>query len=175
LSQEQHRRAAPAQVRVLIVTLSDTRLPSTDTSGETLRAALGAAGHSVTGPRIVRENPERLLEELRALVMTPDIDAVIVSGGTGIAPRDGTYEALADLYTRPLPGFGELFRALSYAEIGSAAILSRASAGVVGDTLVFSVPGSQAAVRLALDKLILPELGHMVGELRRNPGPEAPS
>lgn len=175
MSEEQHRRAAPRQARVLIVTLSDTRVAATDTSGETLRAALLAAGHSVTGPQIVREDPEQLPAELQALVMTPDIDAVVVTGGTGIAPRDGAYEVLSGLYTRALPGFGELFRSLSYAEIGSAALLSRASAGVVGDTLVFSVPGSRAAVRLALDKLILPELGHLVGELRRSPSPEAPS
>lgn len=175
MSQEQHRRAAPRQVNVLVVTLSDTRTAATDSSGEALRAALAGAGHIVSGPRIVREDSEAQRRELQELVRTPDIDVVVITGGTGIAPRDRAYDVLSELYTRELPGFGELFRALSYAEIGSAALLSRASAGVVGDTLVFSVPGSHAAVQLALEKLILPELGHLVGELRRGSGPETSS
>jgi molybdenum cofactor biosynthesis protein B len=140
-----------------------------------LRAALAGAGHIVSGPRIVREDPEALRRELQALVRTPNVDVVVITGGTGIAPRDRAYDVLSELYIRELPGFGELFRALSYAEIGSAALLSRASAGVVGDTLVFSVPGSRAAVELALEKLILPELGHLVGELRRGSEPESSS
>jgi molybdenum cofactor biosynthesis protein B len=168
---EEHRTAAPRQLTVSVVTLSDRRDASGDTSGEAIRAALVAAGHVVRGPRILREDPSTLRDDLAAAVAETGVDAVIVNGGTGIAPRDRAFDVLATLYTRPLPGFGELFRALSYAEIGSAALLSRASAGVVGDRLVFSVPGSRAAVQLALAKLILPELGHAVGELRRSAEP----
>jgi molybdenum cofactor biosynthesis protein B len=160
---------------VLVVTLSDTRDASTDTSGALIRAALEAAGHAALGPRILREEPARLEAELRAVVETPGVDAVIVSGGTGIAPRDSAYDVLQRLYARELPGFGELFRALSFAEIGAAAMLSRASAGVVGDRIVFSLPGSRGAVELALSKLVLPEIAHCVGELRRGAPLEGPS
>ncbi len=154
------------------MTLSDTRDPSTDSSGSDIRAALEAAGHVARGPEIVRENPQTLATELRVLLSQPGTDAVIVNGGTGIAGRDLAFDILSRLYTRPLPGFGEIFRALSFAEIGPAAMLSRASAGVVGDRIVFSIPGSRSAVRLALEKIILPELAHCVGELRRGDAPE---
>lgn len=172
MSLERHRAAAPRAVTVQIVTLSDTRDATTDTSGAAIRRALEAAGHSVRGPRIVRESPATLATELRLLLSEPGTEVVILNGGTGIAPHDLAYDILSRLYTRPLPGFGELFRALSFAEIGAAAMLSRASAGVIGDRIVFSIPGSQAAVQLALDKLILPELAHCVGELRRGTSPE---
>jgi molybdopterin adenylyltransferase len=169
MSLEAHRHHAPAALTVGVVTLSDSRETATDTSGATIAAALAAAGHQVQGPRILREDPRTLPQELAAACGEPGLDAVIVSGGTGLAPRDLAFEILSGLYARSLPGFGELFRALSYAEIGSAALLSRASAGVVGRCLVFSLPGSQRAVQLALEKLILPELAHAVGELRRPP------
>ncbi len=168
MSLDAHRARAPRQLVVGIVTLSDSRDATTDESGEAIRTALVAAGHLARGPRILREDPRRLPEELAAACGEPGLDAVIVTGGTGIAPRDLAYEILSRLYTRPLPGFGELFRALSFAAIGSAALLSRASAGVVGDRIVFSIPGSRAAVEMALDQLILPELGHAAGELRRS-------
>jgi molybdenum cofactor biosynthesis protein B len=166
---EEHRARESRPLTVQIVTLSDTRDAATDTSGAAIRAGLETAGHTARGPVILREDPQTLETELRTLFQVPGIDAVIVNGGTGIAPHDLAYEVLTRLYTRPLPGFGELFRTLSYAEIGSAAMLSRASAGVVGDRLVLSIPGSRAAVRLAMDALILPELGHAVSELRRHP------
>jgi molybdenum cofactor biosynthesis protein B len=175
MSEAGHRARAPRQVTVLIVTLSDTRDAATDTGGETIRAVLAAAGHTTLGPCIVREDPQTLGTRLAELVLTPAIDAIVVTGGTGIAPRDRAYDVLSGLYERALPGFGELFRSLSFAQIGSAAMLSRASAGVIGDRIVFSIPGSPAAVRLALERLIVPELGHLVGELRRTPGAEAAS
>jgi molybdenum cofactor biosynthesis protein B len=172
VSLEVHHARAPRALTVQIVTLSDTRDPSSDTSGGGIRAAVESAGHTVRGPWIVREDPVTLATELRALLSEPGVDAVIINGGTGIAPRDLAFDILSRLYSRPMPGFGELFRALSFVEIGAAAMLSRASAGVVGDRVVFSIPGSPAAVRLALERLILPELAHCVGELRRGHVPE---
>ena len=169
---EQHRSAAPRRVSVYVVTLSDTRDASADTSGQLIREALQAAGHPVAGSRILREDAPTLENGLAEILAQPGIDVVIVNGGTGIAPRDRAPDVLARLYDRAIPGFGELFRALSHAEIGSAALLSRASAGIARGKIVFSVPGSRAAVRLALDRLILPELGHLVGELRRPAEPE---
>ena len=174
MGQDEHRAAAPERVSVYVVTLSDTRGVAEDTSGESIRAALEAAGHRVAGRRIVREDAEVVRRELDAVLGLPDYDVLVVNGGTGIAPRDLAYDVLSRLYERPVPGFGELFRSLSYAEIGSAAMLSRASAGVVRGKLVFSIPGSRGAVRLALERLILPELGHMVGELGRPAAREEP-
>ena len=170
MSTEEHRAAGPRQASVFVLTLSDTRDSATDTSGAAIRSALEAAGHTVAGYRILREDPERLEREIESVLVAPGYEVLIVSGGTGLAPRDLAYDAFSKLYERPLPGFGELFRSLSYAEIGSAAMLSRASAGVARGKLVFSVPGSRAAVRLALEKLIVPELGHLLGELRRSRG-----
>jgi molybdenum cofactor biosynthesis protein B len=170
MSEFDHRAAAPRSIDVFVVTLSDTRSEDTDTSGRAIRNALEAAGHRVAGHRILREDPATLEGELRALVQGTAAAAVIVTGGTGIGPHDLAFDVLARLYERTLPGFGELFRWLSFAEIGSAAIASRASAGVVGNCVLFSIPGSTGAVRLALDRLILPELAHLAGELRRPPG-----
>ena len=168
MSETQHRATAPQRVAVFVLTLSDTRDAASDTSGGAIRDALLSAGHNVVGTQILREDPATLGTEMAAVFALPGVDAVVVTGGTGIAPRDLASDTLATLYERTLPGFGELFRALSYVEIGSAALLSRASAGVVGGKIVFSVPGSRGAVQLALDKLILPELAHLVGELRRD-------
>jgi molybdopterin adenylyltransferase len=169
---EQHRSVAPQRVSVYVVTLSDTRDASADTSGQWIRDTLQAAGHRIAGSCILREDAQSLESGLAQILVQPGFDVVIVNGGTGIAPRDRAPDVLARLYDRVLPGFGELFRALSYAEIGSAAMLSRASAGIARGKIVLSVPGSRAAVRLALDKLILPEIGHLVGELRRPAEPE---
>ena len=172
---EAHRAASPPSLAVYVVTFSDSRDEQSDTTGELIREALVAAGHRIVGWCIWREDAEKLRGGMQALLGQGGFDVVIVNGGTGIAPRDHAYEVLAALYEREIPGFGELFRALSYAEIGSAALLSRASAGIAKGVLVFSVPGSRGAARLALDKLILPELGHLVGELRRAPERERPS
>jgi molybdenum cofactor biosynthesis protein B len=157
----------PAGVRVALVTASDSRSGSDDEGGRVLRACSESAGFAVVGATILREDEATLRAHVAALAASGTVDAVLVTGGTGLAPRDRTPEALEPLYERRIEGFGELFRALSFAEIGPAAMLSRASAGVVGGTLVFTLPGSPAAVRLAMERLVAPELAHAVGQLRR--------
>lgn len=166
MGHEGHKRDAPRSIRVFVVTASDTRGEAEDASGAFLRAAVAEAGHALAGYRIVKDEPAALVAALGEAAAA-GADAVVVNGGTGVAARDRTYEAVASLLEKRLDGFGELFRALSYAEIGSAAMLSRAVGGVWQGRVVFSVPGSTAAVRLAWEKLIAPELGHLVGELRR--------
>ncbi len=166
---EAHRAASPPSLAAYVVTFSDSRDEQSDTTGAQIREALAAAGHRVMGWCIWREDAEVLRQGMQDLLNQGGFDVVIVNGGTGIAPRDLAYDVLAGLYEREIPGFGELFRTLSYAEIGSAAMLSRASAGIARGVLVFSLPGSRGAARLAMDKLILPELGHLAGELRRAP------
>jgi molybdenum cofactor biosynthesis protein B len=157
-------------VQCAVVTVSDTRTRATDTSGALLSTRLEAAGHKILSHDILPDEPAQIRARLRALV-DEGVEAVLISGGTGVAPRDTTFEAIVGLLDRRLDGFGELFRALSYPEIGSAAMLSRAVAGSVGTTIVFSMPGSTAACELALDRLILPELGHIVGLLRPSVAP----
>ena len=166
-SVEQHRSEGPAAVRCAVVTVSDTRTLATDTGGQTVVDRLVAAGHVVVGRHILPDEPERMRPLLIKLRQRADVDAVLLTGGTGIASRDQTYETVAGLLTKPLPGYGELFRLLSYGEIGAAAMLSRAVGGLLGRVVVLTMPGSTAAVRLAMDKLILPELGHLVREARR--------
>ena len=166
MSHEEHRRHAPRTVRVFVVTASDSRSEAEDVGGAFLRQAIPAAGHELAGYRIVKDEPAELRAALDQAAAAR-ADAVVVNGGTGIAARDHTYEAVAAVLEKRLDGFGELFRALSFAEIGSAAMLSRAVAGAWQGRAVFSVPGSPAAVRLAWEKLIGPELSHVVGELRR--------
>ncbi|MGC4000243.1 MAG: molybdenum cofactor biosynthesis protein B [Anaeromyxobacter sp.] len=168
MGHEEHRREAPRQVRVFVITASDTRTEAEDESGRWLREAAAAAGHAVVGYRLVKDEPDQLRAAL-AEAAAAGADAVVVDGGTGVSRRDRTYEAVAGLLEKRLDGFGELFRMLSWAEIGSAAMLSRAVAGVWDGRAVFSVPGSAAAVRLAWEKLIGPELGHVVRELRKQP------
>lgn len=166
-SVEQHRAAGPAAVRCAVITVSDTRTPATDTGGQTVMDRLTAAGHTVVARQIVPDEPDRLRPLLVEWCQRGDVEAVLLTGGTGIASRDQTYETVSSLLTKPLPGYGELFRLLSYAEIGAAAMLSRAVGGLLGRVVVLTMPGSTAAVRLAMDKLILPELGHLVREARR--------
>ena len=166
MGQHEHHAAAPRTVTVAVVTLSDSRSPADDRTGDTIVALLEAAGHSVAGRELVREDPPAIRAALEAALAGP-AQAVILNGGTGIAPRDSTPEIVAPLLECELPGFGELFRQLSFREIGAAAMLSRALAGVVRGKLLFALPGSKAACRLALERLILPELGHLVGELRK--------
>ena len=167
MGHDEHRHEAPRSVRIFVVTASDTRGEAEDESGAFLRSAALAAGHALAGYRIVRDEPEALRAALAAAAEA-GAEVVIVNGGTGIAARDRTYEAVAGLLEKRLDGFGELFRMLSYDEIGAAAMLSRAVAGVWGGRAVFSVPGSRAAVRLAWEKLIGPEIGHVVRELRKD-------
>lgn len=166
-SVQEHREAAPGQIRCAILTVSDTRTIETDTSGALIRQALLDAGHEVVDYRIVRDEPFQIRQCLEDWSNDPRIDAIVSNGGTGIASRDTTYDVVARILDKRLDGFGELFRMLSYQEIGAAAMLSRATAGVYQGTVVFILPGSTHAVRLALEKLILPELAHVVYELRK--------
>ncbi len=162
----EHRSDAPTHVACFVLTCSDSRAQADDVSGRALREGLEAAGHTVVGQTVVRDEPE----QIRAAVergLEGGARAVLVTGGTGITRRDQTVEAVRPLLEKEIPGFGELFRMLSFQEIGSAAWLSRALAGTVRGALVFVLPGSPNAVRLALDRLILPELGHAVRELSR--------
>jgi len=166
---EQHpHHAAPVRAGVALLTVSDTRTEETDRSGAVARRLLEAAGHRVVDYRILPDEPERIAEQVRGWTARDDCDAVIVNGGTGVSPRDRTPDALAALMERRLRGFGELFRMLSYEEIGAAAMLSRATAGVVSGRPVFCLPGSSAAVTLGLEMLILPELAHLLAELRKS-------
>jgi molybdopterin adenylyltransferase len=162
----EHRSDAPTHVSCFVLTCSDSRAHDDDVSGRALREGLEAAGHSVVGQTVVRDEPE----QIRAAVergLEGGARAVLITGGTGITRRDQTVEAVRPLLEKEIPGFGELFRMLSFQEIGSAAWLSRALAGTVRGALIFVLPGSPNAVRLALDRLILPELGHAVRELSR--------
>jgi molybdopterin adenylyltransferase len=167
MGHEEHRREAPRSIRIFVVTASDTRGEAEDESGAFLRAAVGEGGHVLAGYRVVKDEPAEIRAALDEAARA-GAEAVVVNGGTGIAARDRTYEAVAGLLEKRLDGFGELFRTLSFAEIGSAAMLSRAVAGVWGGRVVFSVPGSRAAVRLAWERLIGPEVGHVVRELRKD-------
>ena len=152
-------------MRCFVLTISDSRTAATDTSGDAIAAALERAGHAIAGRAIVRDEPSSVREIVSRQAC--EVDAIITTGGTGITSRDGTYEAISALLDKRLDGFGELFRSLSYPEIGAAAMLSRACAGTVGRSVVFSLPGSEHAVKLAMEKLIVPELGHVIRELSR--------
>jgi molybdenum cofactor biosynthesis protein B len=162
VSVEKHRAHGMRAVACAIVTVSDTRTPETDTSGATIRDLLVGAGHSVVRHDILRDEPAQVRSHVQRLVAAPDVQVVLVNGGTGLAARDTTYEAIVDLLEKRLDGFGELFRMLSYEQIGAAAMLSRAVAGVARGKVIASMPGSTPAVELAMTKLLVPELGHMV-------------
>jgi molybdenum cofactor biosynthesis protein B len=164
---DEHKAYAPARVRCVVCTVSDSKTPATDTSGHLIRELLTGAGHEVVGYRVIRDEPSQVHAVIHEACTQPGVQAVLFTGGTGIAPRDQTYEAIDALLEKRLPGFGELFRLLSYQEIGSAAMLSRAHAGVRAGRMVFSLPGSPAACRLAVERLILPELPHIAGLLAR--------
>jgi molybdopterin adenylyltransferase len=158
----------PSSVSCFVLTVSDTRTPRTDDSGKTIVERLKGAGHVVSGYNVVPDEAKDVTKTIRQAVEQLHIDALIVSGGTGITKRDATYEAIEGMLERPLAGFGELFRSLSFAEKGPKALLSRATAGVFRGKILFSIPGSPGAVRLAMDKIILPVIGHAVGELRKD-------
>ncbi len=145
-------------LNVAVLTVSDTRTPETDTSGALIAERLAAAGHTIAARLILPDDLERLRTQVRAWIDDPNVHAVISTGGTGLTKRDITPEALTPFFTKPVPGFGELFRMLSYAEIGSSTVESRAVAGIAGDTLVFCLPGSTGACRLGMDKIILEQL-----------------
>ena len=167
-SVHQHREAAPESVRVAVLTISDTRTPETDTGGDVVEETMRGAGHGVVAREIVRDEATSIRTTLVDLLARPDVDAVVTTGGTGISARDTTYEVVERMVEKRLDGFGELFRMLSYEEIGAAAILSRALAGAVGTKLVASLPGSRNAVRLGMEKLLVPEVAHIVFELRKH-------
>jgi len=162
-----HRRGEGLVARLALLTVSDTRGERDDRSGAAARRLLEAAGHRVVDYRILPDEPARIREQAELWIARDDCDGMIAHGGTGIAPRDRTYEALSALLEQRLDGFGELFRMLSWEQIGSAAMLSRAVGGVARGKLLFALPGSTAAVELALGRLIVPELGHLIAELRR--------
>jgi molybdenum cofactor biosynthesis protein B len=167
-SVERHRESAPETVRVAVLTISDTRTRETDTGGDIAEEILSGAGQEIVARQIVRDEVSGIRANLVDLLANPEVDAVITTGGTGISGRDTTYEVVERMIEKRLDGFGEIFRMLSYEEIGAAAIMSRAIAGAVGTKLVASLPGSRNAVRLAVEKLLVPELAHIVFELRKH-------
>jgi len=160
-----HPDTEPVSLGYAVITVSDTRSPETDRSGQLIQQLLQTAGHQARDYAILKDEPDAIQAYVKALVHRSDLQVVILNGGTGIAPRDTTYDAIERLLDKTLPGFGEIFRWLSYQEIGSRAMASRAVAGVCQSKLIFSLPGSSNAVRLAIEKLILPELAHLVKQL----------
>ncbi len=162
-----HKASAPSSVRCFVLTISDTRTEATDTGGGAIVDLLTEAGHDVVGRQIVPDEQDRVRAIVEGQLDRSDVAVVITTGGTGISARDGTFETIDALLEKKLDGFGELFRMLSFEEIGAAAMLSRACAGTARGTVVLSLPGSEHAVRLAMTRLILPELGHLVREVSR--------
>jgi molybdenum cofactor biosynthesis protein B len=162
-----HKAQAPASVPCYVLTVSDSRTADTDTGGRAIRELLEQAGHQVTGHAIVKDEPGQVTAQVREQLADPRTQIVITTGGTGITSRDGTFEAIDALLEKRLDGFGELFRMLSFQEIGPAAMMSRATAGTASGKAIFVLPGSPNAVQLAMTRLILPELGHVVQQLRR--------
>jgi molybdenum cofactor biosynthesis protein B len=151
----------------MVITCSDTRTPDTDTSGQLIQRLLKEQGHTVAAYHLVKDEPSKIKAKIKAAVTNKKIQAIIINGGTGISRRDSTFEAVDAMLEKRLEGFGEIFRYLTYQEIGSPAIMSRATAGIIKGRILFSTPGSENAVRLAMEKLILPELGHLVKELTK--------
>lgn len=169
MSVEEHKTKAPVSAACSIITVSDTRTEETDKSGALIRRFLEAKGHEVTDYQIVKDEQALIKNAVLYACESSKAEAIIVNGGTGIALRDVTIEAIQPLFDKEMPGFGEIFRSLSYYEdIGSSAILSRAIAGTSANTAVFVIPGSSGAVKLAMEKLILPELGHVIRELQKD-------
>ncbi len=163
----EHKAASPARVACYVITVSDTRTEDTDTGGRAIIELLTAAGHQVAGRAIVKDDPEELRDCIGRQLANPAVQVIISTGGTGITSRDCSHEAVSAMLWKTIDGFGEIFRALSYQEIGAAAMMSRAVAGTIAGRVVVALPGSEAAVRLALTKLLLPELGHLVREATR--------
>ena len=161
-----HTDCEPATLQCAVITVSDTRTEDTDKSGKLIQQLLIDAGHQIAAYKIIKDEPTAIKNQLEQLSIKTPADIFIFSGGTGIAPRDTTYDAIASMLDKTLPGFGEIFRYLSYQEIGSRAIASRAVAGVYLNKLIFSLPGSSNAVKLAMTQLILPEINHLVKQLQ---------
>ena len=167
MGHKDHKEKAGKSVKCFIITVSDSRTPDTDESGKVISDVLKNNGHYITGYVILKDEPKVVCEYVRDEALEEDVEAIIINGGTGISSRDSTFEAIDSILEKRLTGFGELFRYLSYKEIGSSAIMSRACAGVLNKKIIISMPGSESAVRLAMSKLILPELSHMVWEVNR--------
>lgn len=163
----EHLEEAPKQVTCVVITVSDTRIQENDTSGALIKKLLADRGHCVESHLIVKDDPKAVKAAILKGLSKAEVQAIILNGGTGISKRDGTYEVVSGLLEKKLDGFGELFRYLSYQEIGSAAIMSRAIAGVCRGKAVISMPGSTSAVEVAMTSLVLPELAHMVGEISK--------
>ncbi len=172
-SVKQHHASAPKRVGCAVITVSDTRTPATDSGGDLLVELIAGAGHPLISREIVCDDTALIRAAVERALANEACRAVMLTGGTGTSPRDVTPEAVLPLLERELPGFGELFRMLSFHEIGAAAMLSRAFAGSRAGKVVFGLPGSPAAIRLALERLALPELGHLVGEATKQPGQHA--
>ena len=166
-SVKEHKASAKASVRLGIVTVSDTRTLENDTSGLLIDQIATQAGHEVAWRKIVRDEPVEIQNVIAQSQSDPSIQAVLITGGTGISPRDQTVETLEKLFTKQIPGYGELFRWLSFQEIGPACILSRATGGLIGPLVVLLMPGSRAAVKLAMEQIIVPELPHLVREANK--------
>ena len=171
-SARKHREASPNRIRIAVLTISDTRTYETDTGGNAIVQSMQRAGHEVARREIVRDDAPRIEEVLAELLADESVDAIVTTGGTGISGRDSTYEVASSLIDKKLDGFGEIFRILSYEEIGAAAMLSRAVAGAVtiatGPKFLACLPGSTNAVRLAMEKLLVPEMPHVVFELMKH-------
>jgi molybdenum cofactor biosynthesis protein B len=164
---DEHKANSPRQIRCAVITVSDTRTVETDTGGAEVVRFLTESGHVIIAREIVPDEPARMRPLLESYRDDDQIDVVLMTGGTGISSRDQTYETVTALMTKPLPGYGELFRMLSFQEIGAAAMLSRATGGLMERTVLLTMPGSRAAVQLAMERVILPELSHLVREARR--------
>jgi molybdenum cofactor biosynthesis protein B len=166
-SVQQHRAAAENSLSISVLTISDTRSLPEDSGGDLIVELIESGGHRVAAREIVTDDRDAIVTAMLALASDPQIQAIISTGGTGIARRDVTYEAVSSIMDRRIDGFGELFRMLSFQEVGSASMLSRATAGAIGSTAVFALPGSRNAIRLAMERLILPEIAHVVFEIRK--------
>ncbi|MFC0187877.1 molybdenum cofactor biosynthesis protein B [Fictibacillus aquaticus] len=165
---EEHKKQAPASAAAAIITVSDTRTPETDKSGKVIKELLLDAGHAAGEPVIIPDDRDAITKHIASLMKESSLDVILITGGTGVAERDVTIETVTPLFEKELPGFGEIFRMLSFTEdIGSSAILSRAAAGTSGKTAIFAMPGSSGAVKLAMTKLILPELRHIKQQLNK--------
>ncbi len=163
----EHKAQAPRIVQCAVITCSDTRTPTDDKSGQLIRQLLTEHGHTVTAYHVIKDEPTEITRLIQDLASNPAVQAIVINGGTGISRRDSTFEAVDTLLEKRLDGFGEIFRFLTYKDIGSPAIMTRATAGVYQGRIVFSTPGSVGAVRLAMEQLILPELGHIMQQLSK--------
>jgi len=172
MGHKDHKEKAKIKAKCFIITVSDTRTDETDTSGMLIADELTKAGHSIISKIILPDEPDKIKNAVIKEAGRENVDAIILNGGTGISLRDSTFEAVEGLLDKTLTGFGEIFRYLSFNDIGSPAIMSRATAGIKNGKLIVSIPGSQGAVSLALEKIIIPELSHILWELRKHLPPD---